>query len=412
MLMLLKAPLVLLQIAVYALWGLADALRGRRRLRAEKTVLIKAPRDAVWRFITADHAVFDGPPVMEITQQPLPEGGDLYLTRVSVGGQDRGCVVAREVVRDEAAGTLVSETIPGHPLTRPPELANDRVAGHQIATVPEGTALTLFNEFTVRSFHERILYPLGASDLAVRIKAQCEKEALPPDRRSARPGGQGVAVSFVALASFWYLLGWQEALLLAAVVVLHEAGHAAAMRMVGMKVEGIYLVPFFGGMAVPKTAYATQGHLGFVALMGPGFSLIPTFALAAAFWMTGDQRLLHAVSMFALINAVNLLPVYPLDGGLIVNALLGSVSRTLSLVWGWLGVLAGLAFAYYVQSFLIGIPFLLFALQRYLSGGRTLDLKRLSVAGAAGLIVAFVAAFALHALAFIYAEGMQRVVAG
>src|SRR5258708_29238461 len=43
------------------------------------------------------------------------------------------------------------------------------------------------------------------------------------------------------------------------------------------------LVPFFGGAAVPKTAYQTQGHLGFVALMGAGFSLVPTFWLAAPF---------------------------------------------------------------------------------------------------------------------------------
>jgi hypothetical protein len=52
MLMLLKLSVVLLQIAICTLWGLADVLRGRKRLRTEKTVLIKAPRDAVWRFVS------------------------------------------------------------------------------------------------------------------------------------------------------------------------------------------------------------------------------------------------------------------------------------------------------------------------------------------------------------------------
>jgi hypothetical protein len=47
-----------------------------------------------------------------------------------------------------------------------------------------------------------------------------------------------------------------------------------------------------------------------------------------------------------------------------------------------------------------------------LSGGRRLDLKRLSFAGAAGLILAFAAVFALHALAFFYAETAARAFAG
>jgi membrane-associated protease RseP (regulator of RpoE activity) len=109
------------------------------------------------------------------------------------------------------------------------------------------------------------------------------------------------------------------------------------MRMVGLRVKGIYLVPFFGGAAVPKTAYRSQGQLGFVALMGPGFSLIPTLALAAAYWVTADARLLNAIFYFAIINAVNLLPIYPLDGGLILNALLGSFSPRLARAASWVG---------------------------------------------------------------------------
>jgi Zn-dependent protease len=405
--MLLKLPVALVQIALYALWGLADVLRGRKLVRAERTVLISAPRESVWRFITRDHIVFDGPPVTELTSTPLPEDEELHLVRVVCAGQELARVVTRTLVRDEAEGKVLSRSVLGHPSTHPPEFANDSLAGIRIEAQAQGTALTLFTEMTVRSFRERIVLPLGVSGRAANIRKQCEKEARPPQDQRVRAAGQGLVLTVTAVLSFWYLFGWQDALLLAAVVVLHEAGHAAAMLMVGMKVQGIYLVPFFGGMAVPKTAYATHGHLGFVALMGPGFSLIPTLGLAALYGVTGEPGLLHAISMFALINAINLLPVYPLDGGLVVNALLGSVSRRLSLLWGWIGVAAGLAFAIYAESFLLGIPFMLFALQRYLSGGRTLDLKRLSIGGAAGLVIAFAATFMLHALAFSFAEWTQ-----
>jgi Zn-dependent protease len=373
------------------------------------TVLIKAPREVVWQTVTVDRIVFDGPPVREEIREPLPADGDLHMIRTLVNGEETSRVVFRELSRDEEAGTLVTQAVP-HPLTQPPDLANDCVTRVQIEKAPQGTSLTISDELAVRSFRERLTYPFGVATRAFRIKRQCEW----PQQRSAQAGAglgkQGLTVSFIALLSFWFLFGWQDALLLAVIIVLHEAGHAAAMRLVGMKVQGIYLVPFFGGAAVPKSAYKSQGHLGFVALMGPGFSLIPTLGLLAAYLASEDARLLHAVSLFALINAINLLPIYPLDGGMIVNALLASLSRRLALVWGWIGVLTGLGIAFYLQSLLIGIPFLLFALQRYLRGGQAPNLKRLSIAGATGLVFAFAATFVLHVLAFGFAEDEKSMI--
>src|SRR5262249_17533701 len=125
-------------------------------------------------------------------------------------------------------------------------------------------------------------------------------------------GDHGLLLSAVALLSFCYVFGWKAGLLLAIVVVLHEAGHAAAMLMAGVGVRGIYLIPFFGGAAVPKSSYRTQGRLGFIALAGPGLSLIPTLAVLAMFRSTGNLQLRQAAEMFAIINAANLLPIYPL----------------------------------------------------------------------------------------------------
>jgi Zn-dependent protease len=221
-----------------------------------------------------------------------------------------------------------------------------------------------------------------------------------------------LVLSLLAVLSFWYLWGWREALLIALVVVLHELGHAAAMRMVGIPVQGIYLIPFFGGAAVPKTAYRSLGQLGFVALMGPGFSLIPTLALAWLYYTTADPWALHAAFMFALINGGNLLPIYPLDGGQILNALLASLSRHIANAAAWIGVLTGLGAALYLQSLLLGIPFLLFALQLAPSGTRTAGLTRLTSLSGATLVLAFVATFALYLATFLYANNTKSVLAG
>lgn len=394
MLGLLTLPIELLRIAFYALKGIADAARARNRQRFESTVLINAPREAVWRFNTTDQMMLDGPPVMEISREPVPDSADLWLTRVAVAGQPRAQGVSRELERDEAKEIIRTQAVT-HTLNVPPDDGRDIETALMVETTPEGTALTMLSELTVRSFRDRIVYPIGLRHLANRIKQQCEKDAGTHSRLAAL-GNHGLLLSAVALLSFWYLLGWKLGLLLTVVIVLHEAGHAAAMLMVGVGVRGIYLIPFFGGAAVPKTTYRTEGRLGFVALMGPGLSLIPTLGLLAMYRATGEAQLWQAVEMFAVINAANLLPIYPLDGELILNALIGSVSRRSALIVAWIGLLAGLGLAIYWQSFLIGIPFLLFALQRYLSGSQTIGLERLSFGGGVTLALASIATFVLY----------------
>jgi Zn-dependent protease len=394
MLGLLTLPIQLVRVAFYALQGLVDALRSRNRLRTEFTVVVNASREAVWRLSTTDHLVLDGPPSMEISYKPLPDSDDLWLTCITVSGQPRVQAVSREIERDEVKGVARSKVV-AHPLSIPAENGRDVESGLMIGTTADGTTLTLFNEFTVRSFKDRIIYPLAPRQMANLMKQQCERDAGTQSRLAAL-GNNGLLLSGVALLSFCYLFGWKPGLLLAIVVVLHEMGHVAAMLMAGVGVHSIYLIPFFGGAAVPKTAYRTEARLGFIALMGPGLSLIPTLGLFALYRTTGDIQIRDAAEMFAVVNAANLLPLYPLDGGLILNALIGSVSRQFALIVGWIGVLAGLGLGLYFHSFLIGVPFFLFALQRYLGGSQTIELERLSFGGGVVLALASIASFALY----------------
>jgi Zn-dependent protease len=394
MLALLTLPIELMRLAFYALQGLVDALRARNRLQLKFTVLVKAPRDTVWRLGTADHVVLDGPPVMEISREPLPDSAELWLTRVALNGQPRAQSVSRELERDESKGILRSRAV-AHALSVPPEGGREVETGLLVEATPGGTMLTMFGELTARSFRDRIVYPVGLRRMASLVKQQCEKEAGTHSRLAAL-GNHGLVLSTMALLSFCYLFGWELGLLLSIVIVVHEAGHVAAMLMVGVGVRGIYIVPFFGGAAVPKTAYRTEGRLGFIALMGPGLSLIPTLGLLAGYSATGNIHLRQAAEMFAVINVANLLPIYPLDGGLILNALIGSVSRKSALIAVWIGILTGLGLAIYLQSFLIGVPFLLFALQRYLASSQTIELERLSLAGGITLTLASIATFVLY----------------
>jgi Zn-dependent protease len=129
-----------------------------------------------------------------------------------------------------------------------------------------------------------------------------------------------------------------EYLALFGIVLLHEFGHALACRSVGGKAEQILLWPL-GGVAYVSPP-PRPGPLLWSIAAGPlvNVALLP---VTIGLWlMSGPLGLPHDprrfLGMVATINGVllvfNMLPIYPLDGGQIVQALLWFVmGRTQSL---------------------------------------------------------------------------------
>jgi Zn-dependent protease len=113
-----------------------------------------------------------------------------------------------------------------------------------------------------------------------------------------------------------------------AIVLLHEFGHAFATRQVGGTSENILLWPF-GGIAYVKAPPRPGAHFWSIAA-GPlvNLALIPVLWLGFHYGMPEDAgrdalrfaRLLQYINLFLLI--FNILPIYPMDGGQILHALL------------------------------------------------------------------------------------------
>ncbi|MBK6685935.1 MAG: hypothetical protein IPG45_15790 [Deltaproteobacteria bacterium] len=170
----------------------------------------------------------------------------------------------------------------------------------------------------------------------------------------------GLGSAALSLLASWAAYGIEGAYLSAAVLAFHELGHAVVMRRLGYEVVGIVFVPFLCGLTVGVKANATPRESVAAWLAGPA----PGIALALVLLALGVDReplgrvLIH---MLIVVNLLNLLPLWPLDGGRVAMLLLRSASEraiklvTFSSIAGlvalglvlsapWLFVVAALAF--------------------------------------------------------------------
>lgn len=116
------------------------------------------------------------------------------------------------------------------------------------------------------------------------------------------------------------LLGWPFAGLLLVVIALHEAGHYLALRALGYRHMQMLMLPLIGGVAFGESSHPPAWHRVIVSLAGP----LPGLLLGAALlgWPPARPELVQLGWVLLLVNALNLLPLHPFDGGRVLEALL------------------------------------------------------------------------------------------
>jgi len=136
---------------------------------------------------------------------------------------------------------------------------------------------------------------------------------------SKSAGAIKAALAGTALAGWAWLFNLEFAIGLIAALLIHEYGHVYAMKRAGLKVKGIYLLPFIGGVAVSERATSRWQDFK-ISIAGPAFGTIGAF-IAYLLWLETQYS---ALALFAaislLLNLFNLLPMVPLDGGRILQA--------------------------------------------------------------------------------------------
>lgn len=372
--------------------AIVDAALGRRRSSYQTAIDIKAPLALVWETTSAHEIVFDGPPRVEIKTSLRPGTTDTYEGVVDVGAQQIA-MAFREVDMRPPHGLVIEILEEGSAPSV--ALGDDYFVACTLEETPTGTRLSMSHELTHIGFLGRILVPVGARQNARRLRDHCEAVA-----GTQSPAGSGLAAALMTggltYASFMYLFDWQFAAVLLALLLLHEAGHAIAMRWVGLPVKGIFFIPFFGGVAVSAAPHRSEAERGFVALMGPGLSLLSTGLFIVAATATGNPLFEQLALLSAILNGLNLAPVLPLDGGQVMDAALSSADPGIVSIVNMLALITGVGVSVYLEWYMLTALLLLTAPAMLRQRGLHRRIEPISPASRNWLIAGYLATVAFY----------------
>jgi len=165
-------------------------------------------------------------------------------------------------------------------------------------------------------------------------------------------------------------LAWNvvEYLALFGIILFHEFGHSLACRQVGGKADQIVLWPL-GGVAYvspPPRPGATLWSIAAGPLVNVALAPVLTLmvVIGKAGWAEATPNAYALVRAVCFINYAllifNLLPIYPLDGGQMVRALLWFAlgrarSLMVSVFIGFAGVAGLVVLAVFLKSFWIAV---------------------------------------------------------
>ncbi|MBV6627204.1 MAG: peptidase M50 [Rivularia sp. (in: Bacteria)] len=133
----------------------------------------------------------------------------------------------------------------------------------------------------------------------------------------------GSFILFVVTSTKYF--GTQTLIIFVAALIIHEGGHLLAMKLCGYRDGSLLFLPFLGAVATARKDDATITQKFCVSLAGPLPGLILGILLAIFFKDVSYSSWIKQASWILIcLNLFNLLPIYPLDGGQIVDILLFS----------------------------------------------------------------------------------------
>ena len=151
-----------------------------------------------------------------------------------------------------------------------------------------------------------------------------------------------LALYFI-IGYFFFNKDWLLVLVLTGVVVLHEMGHFLAMKLYHYTELGIFFIPLLGAYVSGTKHEISQKQSAIIILAGPIPGIVAGIIVYFLSLHQGNAFLGTISWILVFLNLLNLLPIYPLDGGQLLNrlfldesAIIGKIFIVISsLTLGW-----------------------------------------------------------------------------
>jgi stage IV sporulation protein FB len=129
---------------------------------------------------------------------------------------------------------------------------------------------------------------------------------------------------YLILGYFIFSRNYKVLLLITAIVIIHELGHFIAMKVYKYNELGIFFIPLLGAYVSGSKREVSQKQSAIILLAGP----LPGIIIGTMLFLidqAGPGNYFLDISyariglLFILLNLINLFPIYPLDGGQLLN---------------------------------------------------------------------------------------------
>ncbi|MGZ3901755.1 MAG: site-2 protease family protein [Bacteroidia bacterium] len=168
-------------------------------------------------------------------------------------------------------------------------------------------------------------------------------------------------ISLMVYALLFYFIFEQNIAYIAAilvVIIIHESGHFLFMRIFNYSNVKIFIVPLLGAFTTGKKQEVSQWQLCLIILAGP----VPGILIGSAIYYFNmdlhNENLKLLANAFLIINLLNCLPFYPLDGGRLIETLFFKQNHIIRLIFGIISIVC-LAFLFFQSPIMLIVPVLI-----------------------------------------------------
>jgi len=123
------------------------------------------------------------------------------------------------------------------------------------------------------------------------------------------------------IAFYWALFGMKFGVGFALLILVHEMGHFVAIKRRGLPADMPVFLPGFGAYVRWTALGVTARTRALVSLAGPLAGCLGAAVCVLLWKQSGDALWIALASVSALLNVLNLIPIWVLDGGQTIAAL-------------------------------------------------------------------------------------------